>query len=84
MTRDNRKQPRRPEDHHVCLVGRRKTYGTAKIIDLSASGARLALTGDSHSLPDKFTMVLSYAPKITRECAVVWKRGSALGVTFSS
>lgn len=82
MTIDNRSQPRRPENHSVALVARGKTYGTARIMDLSSSGARLVLSGRNRSVPNAFTMVLSYTPRIARDCVVVWQRGGSIGVKF--
>jgi hypothetical protein len=81
MKSDKRTDPRRPEDHRVCIVARGKTYGNATITDLSGSGAQLNLAS-SRAVPNAFTMILSYTPKIARECTVVWQRGRDIGVKF--
>jgi hypothetical protein len=81
MSIEQRKDRRRPENHGVNLIGARTAYGSARIIDLSPSGARLKLA-NARRVPDKFTMVLSYTPRITRECQVVWKDRGAIGVKF--
>jgi hypothetical protein len=83
MERENRKYRRRPENHPVNLIGARTTYGLGRIVDLSPAGAGLRVV-DPRRVPDRFTMVLSYTPRITRDCAVVWKDGSAMGVKFLS
>jgi hypothetical protein len=82
MKSDKRTAPRRPEAQRVCLVALGKTYGNATITDLSATGAQLTLTNGSRAVPESFTIILSYTPKIARECVVVWQRGRSLGVKF--
>lgn len=83
MIYDQRTQPRRPEAHRVCLVARGKTYGNATLTDISSTGAQLMLASAARAVPQEFTMILSYTPKISRECLVVWQRGRALGVKFA-
>ena len=50
-----------------------------KIIDLSDTGARLALSGANH-VPNFFTLLIPDRPPVF--CQIIWRRQERLGVTF--
>ena len=61
------------------MVELRESALTCKIIDLSDTGAGLALSGASH-VPNFFTLLIpDYAPVF---CQIIWRRQERLGVTF--
>jgi len=61
------------------MVELRESALPCKIIDLSDTGAGLALSGASH-VPNFFTLLIpDYAPVF---CQIIWRRQERLGVTF--
>ncbi|MFZ0608715.1 MAG: PilZ domain-containing protein [Xanthobacteraceae bacterium] len=54
---------------------------SCRILDVSASGARLQVTDPGH-LPDLFLLLLSRDGALRRQCAVVWRSGRTIGVEF--
>ena len=61
------------------MVELRESPLPCKIIDLSETGAGLALSGASH-VPNFFTLLIpDYAPVF---CQIIWRRQERLGVTF--
>jgi hypothetical protein len=52
-----------------------------KVLDLSASGAKLELD-DPTSVPNKMKLAFSRDARTGRICEVVWRRGKTLGVRF--
>jgi len=55
---------------------------TCRIVDVSATGARLELDG-ADSLPDSFVLIISYDRHLRRHCSVVWRSPTAVGVEFN-
>ena len=51
-----------------------------KIIDLSDTGARLALSGANHVPNFFFTLLIPDRPPVF--CQIIWRRQERLGVTF--
>ena len=61
------------------MVELRDSVLPCKIIDLSDTGAGLALSGASH-VPNFFTLLIpDHAPVF---CQVIWRRQERLGVIF--
>ena len=60
-----------PEKLRPCLVS-----------DISQSGARLDV-GSSNDLPDHYVLLLSKNGAARRFCAVMWRRGTEMGVKFA-
>ena len=52
-----------------------------EVLDLSSSGAKLVL-GDAVSLGPRLRLGFSRDARAGRNCEVVWRRGSTLGVKF--
>ncbi|MGB9369665.1 MAG: PilZ domain-containing protein [Xanthobacteraceae bacterium] len=52
-----------------------------RVIDISASGAKLALE-EPGELPKDFVLMLSERNGPSRRCHVVWETGDQLGVEF--
>ena len=61
------------------MVELRDSVLPCKIIDLSDTGAGLALSGASH-VPNFFTLVIPDRTPVF--CQVIWRRQERLGVTF--
>jgi hypothetical protein len=61
------------------MVDLRESALPCKIVDLSDTGAGLALSDVSH-VPNFFTLLIpDYAPVF---CQIIWRRQERLGVTF--
>lgn len=54
-----------------------------KVLDLSASGAKLTLD-DAAAVPNRMRLALTRDARAGRGCEVVWRRGKTLGVRFTS
>jgi len=52
-----------------------------RMIDISDGGARLDVP-NAEALPDHFALLLSYDGRMYRYCAVVWRKGTIIGVEF--
>ncbi|QCI65142.1 PilZ domain-containing protein [Phreatobacter stygius] len=52
-----------------------------QILDISASGAQLALAGDG-ALAERFILRLGRNRRPNRLCRLVWRQGRTLGVAF--
>jgi hypothetical protein len=52
------------------------------VSDISQSGARLDV-GSSNDCPDHFVLMLSKNGAARRFCAVMWRRGTEMGVKFA-
>ena len=61
------------------MVELRDTVLPCKIIDLSDTGAGLALSGASH-VPNFFTLLIPNRAPVF--CQVIWRRQERLGVIF--
>ena len=53
------------------------------IVDISDSGARLALE-DTSVVPDRFTIAMSERGVPRRQCRLVWRGANDVGVSFES
>ena len=52
-----------------------------RIIDISGTGARLEIKAVD-AVPDQFILLLSYDGRLRRQCSVVWRSETAIGVEF--
>jgi hypothetical protein len=79
---DRRRHPRRPARKSALLVFR-SGYCTmgCRILNLSEAGA-LLMPADIILCPDAFVLKPPVGP--ARECEVVWRKGTVLGVRYLS
>jgi len=77
-----RKKPRR-QFHYVAkvVIDESGTVVPCSIADISETGARIVLESDT-MLPDRFVLLLTATGEARRYCHVVWRSGTAVGVTF--
>ena len=79
---------RRRQSRRVLQAGGRLQTGDGSIVaacevqDISEVGARLRVKSD-RLVPDEFTLLLSMDGAAHRQCRVVWRSGSDIGVKFS-
>jgi hypothetical protein len=81
------RRDRKIERHFVCqpalmvsVDGSR--IGECSMLDVSAGGARLQITGGV-SVPDEFILLLSkFGPGVRRRCAVAWRNETEVGIRF--
>jgi PilZ domain-containing protein len=52
-----------------------------RIIDISDTGARLEVK-NLDAVPDQFILLLSYDGRLRRQCSVVWRSETAIGIEF--
>jgi len=80
---DRRKGKRRYVVHGariVCDGG--SGLQSCRMLDVSAFGAQLELE-NALTLPDKFVLLLSHDGSLRRQCIVVWRKQSAVGIEFN-
>ncbi len=56
---------------------------SCRMLDVSGTGARLEVKG-ADSLPDQLVLVLSHDGRLRRQCSVVWRSETAIGVEFAA
>jgi hypothetical protein len=84
MASNRRKFPRRTFSHNARIVGNDGTWGhNCQIIDVSATGARLA-TEEALNLPNDFLLTLTKSGSAVRKCHRVWSRGKQIGIEFDA
>jgi len=77
-----RKKPRRQFNYNArVLIDNNSPLVVCAIVDISESGARLALEADE-ALPETFTLLLTRNGRARRDCRLVWRDGQTLGVEF--
>jgi hypothetical protein len=82
MSTNRRKSVRRPIGYGATIVAPDASWTRkCRVIDISASGAKLALE-EPGELPKDFVLVLSERGGPKRRCHVVWDTGDQLGVEF--
>ena len=82
MTANRRKFTRRSIGYSAKIVASDGSWGRdCKVIDVSDSGARLAIEAGAE-LPKDFILALSMDGKATRQCHVMWTTDSEIGVVF--
>lgn len=80
-------EERRSSRHRTnCLasveLGDHAQQRTCTIVDMSAGGARIAVTSPT-DLPDEFSLVLAFSGgNITRRVHVVWRADGEIGVRY--
>ena len=84
MATDRRTSPRQALGRDVLICSEDgKGIGACHLCDVSASGARLAITqGVLGKLPEEFILVLAKRAKVHRRCRVVWRGQDEIGVRF--
>ena len=82
MLKDNRKAKRHYVAHGAKLArADGVALGRCLILDISASGARLRIE-ESQRIPNHFLLVLSHTGNLYRQCSIVWREGTTIGVEF--
>ena len=82
MSSNRRKSVRRSIGYGASIVAPDASWTRkCRVIDISASGAKLALE-EPGQLPKDFVLMLSERGGPTRRCHVVWETGDQLGVEF--
>jgi hypothetical protein len=82
MSTENRKARRRfVRQPALILNGDGSVFGSCKMMDVSATGAKLELQTPS-AVPDEFTLLLSKYGNVRRGCKISWRSETALGVRF--
>jgi PilZ domain-containing protein len=77
-----RKKARRQFHYNAKILKDQNSPPLACLIaDISDSGARLNLENGTE-LPDKFILLLTENGGARRQCRVVWRDGTAVGVKF--
>ena len=57
------------------------TVQGCRMLDISGTGARLEVK-KAEALPDQFILLLSRDGRLQRQCSVVWRSATTLGVEF--
>lgn len=52
-----------------------------RIVDISSTGARLEVK-NLEPVPDQFVLLLSYDGHLRRQCTVVWRAETTIGIEF--
>lgn len=82
---DRRKHPRRFAQRNAEIVLGADTMPLpCVILDLSDSGARLAVSSSAKGLSRHFTLMLFKDGSLQRDCEIVWADGRYAGVRFVS
>jgi hypothetical protein len=82
MSTNRRKAIRRSIGYGATIVASDASWTRkCRVIDISASGAKLALE-EPGELPKDFVLMLSERAGPKRRCHVVWETGDQLGVEF--
>lgn len=81
MDKDKRKFRRRPIRYTAWVtLGPDELHGCV-LSDVSDSGARLEVE-DSRKVPDRFVLLLSSKDTTRRNCRVIWREPTQLGVEY--
>lgn len=82
MSAENRKTKRRSVLHGAKMArADGVALGGCRMLDVSAKGARLRVE-EPKNLPDHFLLVLSHTGNVYRQCTVVWRSDTSVGVEF--
>jgi hypothetical protein len=82
MSHDKRLMPRRLLNSPAWIdVGNDASLQRCTVVDLSDSGARLAVD-DIECLPDRFLLALSRFDQPRQNCYIVWRRHDEIGIEF--
>jgi len=77
-----RKKPRRQFHYNASiLIDATSPPCPCAILDISATGARLALDAECE-LPQRFILLLTRSGEARRHCRQVWRTGLTVGVEF--
>ena len=81
MQKDKRRSRRRKMRYNAVLIIEGEAQRGCVLSDISDNGARIDVeTVDE--LPDRFTLLLSGNGSPTRNCRVVWRQPTQVGVDF--
>ena len=83
MGTEKRKAPRKSFERPALIQLFWSRSEPCIIRDISRTGARLACR-DPQAVPQEFRLQLSPDGRVARECQVVWKSETEIGVKFSS
>lgn len=81
MRSDHRKKPRRPVHYPAWIEAGDAGLVKCMLSDASESGARLTLDAPG-KVADAFTLRLSKDGVSSRECRVIWRSDSQVGVEY--
>ncbi len=82
MRPEFRKKKRRYISHGARIVlANGSLLENCRIIDISGTGARLEIK-NLEAVPDQFVLLLSYDGRLRRQCSVVWRSETAIGIEF--
>jgi hypothetical protein len=82
MRPEFRKKKRRFVSHGARIVlADSSLLEGCRIIDISGTGARLEVK-NCDAVPDQFILLLSYDGRLRRQCSVVWRSETAIGIEF--
>ena len=80
--RQKRKRQRRPFSYHAHILGNGLPRMPCSLVDISDSGARLAVRlPENHS--SEFFLLLSSDGAVRRWCKVAWRSETEVGVFFT-
>jgi len=86
MTADKRRNPRKAFKAFSAVAfiytidGR--PVGPCRLLDMSASGAKVVLPDEAKEIPTEFLLALSRDGKVRRRCQTKWREGENIGVRF--
>lgn len=82
MRTEHRKSKRRFIAHGARIAsGDNSEPENCHIVDISPTGARLKVASPG-AVPDNLILLLSYDGRLQRQCAVVWRAETEIGVEF--
>jgi methyl-accepting chemotaxis protein len=81
MNGEKRKDHRQPLKYpaHIAIDG--ETPRPCALHDISNSGARIGISNPDE-IPDRFALLLSANGGTRRQCQVIWRKESQIGVEF--
>jgi hypothetical protein len=80
-THNNRKHKRIPLKHEAMIFVGGKLTARCRVLDISATGARLALDREA-IVPNEFMLSLARMGQVYRGCQLVWRSDTEAGVAF--
>jgi hypothetical protein len=81
MKSDSRKAKRKPVHYPAWIEREGKDLGECQLSDVSDGGARL-LVPSPDDIPETFTLRLSSRGTSKRNCRVVWRSDTEVGIEF--
>jgi hypothetical protein len=81
MSKEARKGIRRIVRQPGAILNDGALLSKCAVLDVSASGPMIKIK-TPNDVPDKFTLLMSRNGKVRRECQVVWRSETGIGVQF--